>query len=62
MGWSQLRECSRMLLCVCGGFTYDFLVLGDIPLCSQILLIWNFYGVLQYKETDIVNMNIYKLY
>ena len=36
IGWSKLRACSLMLLK--GGFEKDMLVLGDIPLCSQILL------------------------
>ena len=36
IGWSKLKACSLMLLK--GGFEKDMLVLGDIPLCSQILL------------------------
>ena len=36
IGWSKLRACSLMLLK--GGFEKGMLVLGDIPLCSQILL------------------------
>ena len=34
IGWSKLRACSLMLLK--GGFEKGMLVLGDIPLCSQI--------------------------
>ena len=34
IGWSKLRACSLMLLN--GGFEKGMLVLGDIPLCSQI--------------------------
>ena len=36
IGWSKLRSCSLMLLK--GGFEYCILVLGDIPLCSRILI------------------------
>ena len=36
IGWSKLRACSLMLLK--GGFEKGMLVPGDIPLCSQILL------------------------
>ena len=36
IGWSKLRACSLMLLK--GGFEKGMLVLGDIPLCSKILL------------------------
>ena len=36
IGWSKLRACSLILLK--GGFEKGMLVLGDIPLCSQILL------------------------
>ena len=36
IGWSKLKACSLMLLK--GGFQKGMLVLGDIPLCSQILL------------------------